>query len=377
MLGNKFLDDNTYTNKTWADVSGISVQEVHLMEVEFLSNMRYGLFASAAEWEEWHVKLTKFGNWIDQARRNEILARPPALHSSASLPPALPSPPVSNHPSPPYHAALSPNSARIVHTPLLLPQVSSASVSPIGPLPELDFRSGRKRSWDGGIQEPPSKRSATTQNYTPSAQPPSLPPASMTGPPPLVNNVPRLPLPSLSIPAPQAPYHAHNIPQLPLPGGRAMSLVFPPTQWSQPPNSTSVPGPALPPVTQPLNNSFPDRSRQLSPLPVGSNNNSPTSGTIPSGQTQNQSMLSPSYFLQQRSSPYRPVRGVKTLLVPPPSGTLMHQPRSIGPEQMQYQPLWRPSERRAGHVPYVNHEAWPENHQFNHWPPALQQVSHH
>ncbi|KAI6880446.1 hypothetical protein KC355_g22148, partial [Hortaea werneckii] len=28
MLGNKFLDDNTYTNKTWAEVSGIVVGEV-------------------------------------------------------------------------------------------------------------------------------------------------------------------------------------------------------------------------------------------------------------------------------------------------------------------------------------------------------------
>jgi len=40
MLGNKFLDDNTYTNKTWAEVSGIIVGEIHIMEVEFLSNMK-------------------------------------------------------------------------------------------------------------------------------------------------------------------------------------------------------------------------------------------------------------------------------------------------------------------------------------------------
>jgi hypothetical protein len=48
MLGNKFLDDNTYTNKTWAEVSGISVAEVHIMEVEFLSNMKYALFTGWA-----------------------------------------------------------------------------------------------------------------------------------------------------------------------------------------------------------------------------------------------------------------------------------------------------------------------------------------
>ncbi|CAK7268923.1 hypothetical protein SEPCBS57363_003340 [Sporothrix epigloea] len=51
MLGNKFLDDNTYTNKTWSDVSGLHVKEIHVMEVEFLSNMRYGLLVSKEEWE--------------------------------------------------------------------------------------------------------------------------------------------------------------------------------------------------------------------------------------------------------------------------------------------------------------------------------------
>ena len=40
------LDDNTYTNKTWAEVSGITVKEIHVMEVEFLSNMRYSLLVS-------------------------------------------------------------------------------------------------------------------------------------------------------------------------------------------------------------------------------------------------------------------------------------------------------------------------------------------
>ncbi|KAL9590981.1 MAG: hypothetical protein Q9203_000177 [Teloschistes exilis] len=66
MLGNKFLDDNTYTNKTWAEVSGISVQEIHIMEVEFLSNMRYTLYASENEWRAWHVKLGKFWNALSQ-----------------------------------------------------------------------------------------------------------------------------------------------------------------------------------------------------------------------------------------------------------------------------------------------------------------------
>jgi hypothetical protein len=80
MLGNKFLDDNTYTNKTWADVSGIPVTEIHVMEVEFLSNMRYSLLASKNQWEEWLVKLTKFWDYIDRS------TRPPASPSPLQIP---------------------------------------------------------------------------------------------------------------------------------------------------------------------------------------------------------------------------------------------------------------------------------------------------
>ncbi|KAI6016881.1 hypothetical protein PISMIDRAFT_11352 [Pisolithus microcarpus 441] len=32
MMANKFLDDNTYTNKTWSEVSGIDLSEIHKME---------------------------------------------------------------------------------------------------------------------------------------------------------------------------------------------------------------------------------------------------------------------------------------------------------------------------------------------------------
>ncbi|OAA63697.1 cyclin-related 2 [Niveomyces insectorum RCEF 264] len=67
MLGNKFLDDNTYTNKTWSDVSCLHVKDIHVMEVEFLSNMRYSLLVSKDEWEEWLVKLAKLRVYYERA----------------------------------------------------------------------------------------------------------------------------------------------------------------------------------------------------------------------------------------------------------------------------------------------------------------------
>lgn len=36
---------------------GISVTDIHVMEVEFLSNMRYSLLATPQEWSEWQRKL--------------------------------------------------------------------------------------------------------------------------------------------------------------------------------------------------------------------------------------------------------------------------------------------------------------------------------
>lgn len=59
ILGNKFLDDNTYTNKTWAEITGISVKEIHVMEAEFLVNIHYSLLVSKAQWEDWQIILER------------------------------------------------------------------------------------------------------------------------------------------------------------------------------------------------------------------------------------------------------------------------------------------------------------------------------
>jgi hypothetical protein len=359
MLGNKFLDDNTYTNKTWAEVSGISVQEVHIMEVEFLSNMRYSLYTSQRQWKEWHVKLGKFGTFIDRATRMmENASRPLSLNpGTVQMPQALPSPPHSNNASPPFLNSYSPIHPRS-NTPILLPQISSAAVSPIGPLPELDPRFSRKRSYDENGHEPAPKRQATFSNTLPhlASTPNSLAP------------LPRMPLPSLSIPPVSQPAPTQMAPQLPLPGNRAMSMVYPPTvQWPQHSMPTSIP-PLQTAGLPPPNLGPIDHTRQLSPYPGGSATSSPVSATFtPTSQSQNR--LSPSYFLAQRSSPYRPVRQVQTLLVPPASASMQNAPRLIAHDQMQYHPLGRPmNERRVGHLPYIHHDAWPETHQFNQWP---------
>ena len=81
------LDDNTYTNKTWAEVSGISVQEIHVMEVEFLSNMRYGLYVGEPEWRHWHTKLGRFWAYWSRASTMPLAPSPSLLLVRPSPPP--------------------------------------------------------------------------------------------------------------------------------------------------------------------------------------------------------------------------------------------------------------------------------------------------
>lgn len=63
---------------------------------------------------------------------------------------------------------------------------------------------------------------------------------------------------------------------------------------------------------------------------------------------------SPTWILGNRESPYRPVRTVNTLLVPPPH---FDAPQHIAYDQMHYQPLAKvKSEYKTGVVPYLQAE---------------------
>ncbi|TFK38782.1 cyclin-domain-containing protein [Crucibulum laeve] len=53
MMANKFLDDNTYTNKTWSEVSGISLDEINRMEREFLLGVDFNLYVDKSTYESW------------------------------------------------------------------------------------------------------------------------------------------------------------------------------------------------------------------------------------------------------------------------------------------------------------------------------------
>ncbi|KAL9097978.1 MAG: hypothetical protein Q9163_006266 [Psora crenata] len=376
MLGNKYgkltapprfavLDDNTYTNKTWADVSGISVQEIHVMEVEFLSNMRYTLYASHIEWDEWHSKLGRFAEYYDRASQlpAESASQPPVLPAPRlCMGPNLPSPPVSQQSSPLYLPQPGVSTQGPPHPFSMPPYVPpAASVSPVSAMPGPDARAwSRKRSLEDPYLEVPAKRTVTTHGPPPtptalreSASPWKLPlPQFLNGP---------LPAPHKSPTEPQPQQHG---------GGRAMASVFsnPPRLPQRAPLPTLQPGQYLGPqgsmtAGSPLSLQTPSQASYSR----DGTTPSPTSYHLPL-PTQTPNGLSPSDFLAPRNSPYKPIRGVNTLLVPPPSTSVQNAPQQLSYDQMRYQPIGRPtSERRTGVLPFHSFYTWSDNtHQTQH-----------
>ncbi|KAF9889143.1 hypothetical protein FE257_007632 [Aspergillus nanangensis] len=70
LLGSKFLDDNTFQNKSWAEVSNIPVGELNSMELEWLFAFEWKIhdriydqqdgFASwRSHWDTWRTKFTR------------------------------------------------------------------------------------------------------------------------------------------------------------------------------------------------------------------------------------------------------------------------------------------------------------------------------
>lgn len=178
-----------------------------------------------------------------------------------------------------------------------------------------------------------------------------------------------------------APQQTSSLSLPPLvPGVRAMATVFPPTTTSFAPQLVlGSTGPAIPPVSAPSltpitnypTSNYTTPTRRLSPQ----DSLVPGAATIgyassPSGHSYTNLNLtpmknmstasgvhtplsqSPSVYLQQRASPYKPVRSVNTLLYPPPSAFLQqyHLGGGVAPTQMHYQPLGR-REIRTGILP--------------------------
>ncbi|KAG7290042.1 hypothetical protein NEMBOFW57_000034 [Staphylotrichum longicolle] len=395
MLGNKFLDDNTYTNKTWADVSGISVNEIHVMEVEFLSNMRYSLLVSAEEWEQWLDKLTTFWSYLELAQQAVSPAPSPLLipsptHRGFVSPLQSPTVPLTpGVPSTTHSFTLqSPNLGPLTNGTQTWPASygGSNTASPLALKPEP--HSYRKRAFlkktrpslppsaragcrlDKGIFPTGTTRSVSFGCFSTTQF--GLPTQAAF----LQRNRDPCRVPSLTLntaqaadmPATQAqPYgataYAPQQAPLSLPpltsGVRAMAMVYPTTTFASAQSTPATCGVMTPTMSfPPMNYGTP--TKRLSPQSAlaAYPGSSPLVMSTPMGNGTASGLHtpishSPSIYLQQRNSPYKPVRHVNTLLYPPPSAFLQqyHLPNPVLPNQMHYQPLGKRNEYRTGIVP--------------------------
>lgn len=333
------------------------------MEVEFLSNIRYDLFASEAEWARWHTKLGLFGEYFNQASMFRV--SPPRLQAQS---------PTSTLPSPPSDA-LRPDSQPWY---MSVPGLPYHVPSPVG----QDASGGRrKRSRDEDDELQPMKRAALGTNLStpaPLAVPtnmhamPTLPPVlTPTSAPvaqgPTSGNI-------SCLPPPNPPSTSNSMPQS-LPTTVVSQLPVPaliPPVYNRAPNwSQHMPSAAVPPVAPGIYHtpSLSDLARHhQSPFGVSSATVSPAVSAY-SVHTP-QMHLSPSFFLANRNSPYRPVRSVHTLLIPPPSASLQDQ-RDIPFNHMHYQPLGKGNvDRKTGLLPYIQPEAWNQGTFQPYYPPS-------
>jgi hypothetical protein len=314
------------------------------MEVEFLSQMRYNLFVSPQQWEEWKTTVSRMYIYHRECIRQRSIPKK-VFHTNIP-----PSPPVSTIPTSPSFAEQQPympGSPFRMHFPQQ--SVPERMGSPHHVLPPLDNSpsaasaaiharvTSRKRSREetmpGGLQ-PPSKR--YQQQYAQQAP--------------------------LGIQMPNHQPHRMHYPIDPI---QQTFQQFPQSQ-KQPRVSLSV---TLPDQTespsylhplQPSSPSYPTSPYAISPLSpfsTASNYNSLSPYAVPPHrQTQHSTpsqppvlesqgpptgyasgFSSPYKYLENRYSPYAPVRPVRTLpsqFIPP-----RMQWNMIPPEELWYRPL--------------------------------------
>ncbi|KAI0344024.1 hypothetical protein BDW22DRAFT_1355296 [Trametopsis cervina] len=153
MMANKFLDDNTYTNKTWSEVSGIGLEEVNRMEREFLLGIDFGLYVDKTTYVSWLNLLKGLVLAKDKDsrhwRRSPRARAPghPRTHRSIQR---------QHHTRVPRARSSSPN--RVYPSPVS--QYTAPSNMPVNHTPP---RSGSKRSAADAF-------SPTATSYTPSKQ---------------------------------------------------------------------------------------------------------------------------------------------------------------------------------------------------------------
>lgn len=75
LLGSKFLDDNTFQNKSWSEVSGIPVQELNTLEYEWLGAIHWCLYVNLDGSKDYQAWLSNWKEWQETKKRQQQATR--------------------------------------------------------------------------------------------------------------------------------------------------------------------------------------------------------------------------------------------------------------------------------------------------------------
>ncbi|OAQ97627.1 hypothetical protein LLEC1_02027 [Akanthomyces lecanii] len=91
LLGSKFLDDNTFQNRSWSEVSGISVVELNSLEFDWVQAMHWRLYVNLDLSKDYQAWLDSWRDFQDmkkrqaaQASRDRLASQVPAIDTEIS-----------------------------------------------------------------------------------------------------------------------------------------------------------------------------------------------------------------------------------------------------------------------------------------------------
>ena len=86
LLANKFLDDNTFTNTSWSDITGFSRQELNVAERKWLNKLGYSLHVDPTEKKGWSTWRKAWETWqFDVTGMLSPLLTPVLSRSNSSI----------------------------------------------------------------------------------------------------------------------------------------------------------------------------------------------------------------------------------------------------------------------------------------------------
>ncbi|KAI9172076.1 hypothetical protein HJFPF1_01568 [Paramyrothecium foliicola] len=92
LLGSKFLDDNTFQNRSWSEVSGIAVAELNALEFEWVNAMGWRLYVNLDLSKDYQAWLENWRDWqhmkkrrAAQANRERIASIVPAIDTDIGM----------------------------------------------------------------------------------------------------------------------------------------------------------------------------------------------------------------------------------------------------------------------------------------------------